>query len=266
MMSTSGHGLENYKTFDKYFESWLGKQNQDLDKLVRASKDNNNHMILSPLIQRVVKHYKEYYAEKSRYANVDVLGTLHPSWLSNLEDAFLWIGGWRPTMAFHLLYSKSGIQLEANLHELIRGFNTTDLGNLSGNQLAEIDELQHKTIREERKLSENLAKVQESVADTSMVELSQVVSDLMREQRGQDVDEAQEKINTNIGKKEEDLLNVLKKADDLRLRTLEEILRNLTPIQAVHFLIAAAELHLRIHEWGKKKDAAVSHQYGTSRQ
>ncbi|KAF3616511.1 putative alternative NAD(P)H-ubiquinone oxidoreductase C1, chloroplastic/mitochondrial-like [Capsicum annuum] len=257
MSSTSKNGVENHTTFHKYFESWLVRQNQDLDQLVRASKDentNNNHaMSLSSLIQRVVKHYEEYYTEKSRYANDDVAGMLHPSWLSNLEDALLWIGGWRPSMAFHLLYSKSGIQLEANLHELMRGFSSSDLGSLSSNQLEKIDELQHRTIREERKISESSAKVQESVADTSMVELSHVVSELMREQR--DVEEEEEKIKRNIDKREEGLFDVLKKADDLRLRTLKEILKILTPIQGVHFLIAAAELHLRFHEWGMKKDA-----------
>uniref|UniRef100_M1C4Y7 ESTs AU057825(S21823) n=2 Tax=Solanum tuberosum TaxID=4113 RepID=M1C4Y7_SOLTU len=263
-MSTSKNGLENGKSFHKFFESWLVKQNQDLDQLVRASKDddnnnkNNNDMMLSSLIHSVVKHYEEYYREKSRYAISDILGMLHPSWLSNLEDAFLWIGGWRPSMAFHLLYSKSGIQLEANLHELIRGFNTKDLGNLSGNQLVLIDELQHKTISEERKLSENLAKVQETLADASMVELSHVVSELMRDDQLV-VNDEEEKIKKNISKKEESLLDLLKKADDLRLSTIKEILRILTSTQGVHFLIAAAELHLRIHEWGKKKDAAVSH-------
>ncbi|XP_055809483.1 protein DOG1-like 4 [Solanum dulcamara] len=260
MMSTSKNSLENGKSFDNFFESWLIKENQDLNQLLCVSKDddNNNDMILSPLIHKVEKHYEEYYKEKSRYANSDVLGMLNPSWISNLEDAFLWIGGWRPSMAFHLLYSKSGIQLEANLHELIRGFTTRDLGSLTGNQLGKIDELQNKTIREERKLSENLAKVQESVADASMVELSHVVSELMREETGQ-VDDEEENIKTNIGKKEESLLELLKKGDDLRLRTIKEILRILTPSQGVHFLIAAAELHLRIHEWGKKKDADVSH-------
>lgn len=252
-MSTSKNG----KSFHKFFESWLVKQNQDLNQLVRASKDNNNDMMLSLLIHSVVKHYEEYYREKSRYAISDILGMLHPSWLSSLEDAFLWIGGWRPSMAFHLLYSKSGIQLEANLHELIRGFNTKDLGNLSGNQLVLIDELQHKTISEERKLSENLAKVQESLADTSMVELSHVMSELMRDELV--VNDEEEKIKKNISKKEESLLDLLKKADDLRLSTIKEILRILTSTQGVHFLIAAAELHLRTHEWGKKKDAAVSH-------
>lgn len=256
-MSSSKYGLENEKSFHNTFESWLVKQNEDLDQLVRASKDDSNETMLSSIIHKGVKHYEEYYREKSRYANSDILGMLHPSWRSNLENAFLWIGGWRPSMAFHLLYSKSGMQLEPNLHDLIRGFTRGDLGILSGDQIGKIDELQRQTIREERKLSENLAKVQESVADTSMVELSHVVSELMREETGQ-VDEQEEKINTNIAHKEESLLDLLKKADDLRLRTIKEILKILTPVQAVHFLIAAAELHLRIHEWGKKKDADVS--------
>ena len=32
----------------------------------------------------------------------------------------------------------------------------------------------------------------------------------------------------------------------------------LKPVQAVHFLIAAAELHLKVHEFGKSKDAAAA--------
>ena len=43
--------------------------------------------------------------------------------------------------------------------------------------------------------------------------------------------------------------------DDLRLRMLKAILDIVTPMQAVHFLIPAAESHLRFHDWGKKKDA-----------
>ncbi|KAL7255255.1 hypothetical protein ACSBR1_009418 [Camellia fascicularis] len=58
-----------------------------------------------------------------------------------------------------------------------------------------------------------MVKHQETVADLSMVELSQA------------------------------------------LRTLKEVVDILSAIQAVHFLITAAELHLRLHEWGKKSDA-----------
>ena len=42
-------------------------------------------------------------------------------------------------------------------------------------------------------------------------------------------------------------------ADDLRLRTLKAILDIVTPMQAVHFLIPAAESHLRFHDWGRRR-------------
>lgn len=260
--NNSRNGVQNRESFHKFFESWLVEQNQDLDQLVRASKEvngveENNRRVLSPLIQTVIQHYENYYKEKSTSAKEDVLGMLNPTWRSNLEDAFLWIGGWRPSMAFHLLYSKSGLQLEAGFHDLFRGISTGDLGDLSGIQLGKIDELQNKTLREEKKLSERLAKVQETMADTSMVELSHIVSEILREEGRQVEENEEEKVKNNIAKKEENLLEVLRKADDLRLRTLKEILGILKPIQAVHFLIAAAELHLRIHEWGMKKDIAA---------
>ncbi|CAI0440640.1 unnamed protein product [Linum tenue] len=48
---------------------------------------------------------------------------------------------------------------------------------------------------------------------------------------------------------------MLAAADDLRLMTLTSIVDDiLTPIQAVHFLIAVLELRLRVHDWGKRRD------------
>ncbi|XP_059311246.1 protein DOG1-like 3 [Lycium ferocissimum] len=258
LLMSRNEGKEREKTFDKFFESWLAEQNQELKDLVSASRDVNKagnkkpleERVLVPLIERVIHHYEEYYVEKSKYSEEDVLGMLNPSWRSNLEGAFLWIGGWRPSMAFHLLYSKSGLQLEARLSELIRGIRTGDLGDLSPNQMSKVNELQKKTIREEKDSSENLAKVQETVADTSTVELSHV---LMTGGSG-----LEEQVEANLASKEEGLVIILQKADNLRLNTLKEILAILTPTQALHFLIAAAELHLRLHEWGKKKDAIAA--------
>lgn len=63
------------------------------------------------------------------------------------------------------------------------------------------------------------------------------------------------RVESTLAPKEEELEEVLQKADDLRLTTLKAVIEILTPIQAVHFLITAAELHLRLHDWGKKKDA-----------
>lgn len=50
------------------------------------------------------------------------------------------------------------------------------------------------------------------------------------------------------------LNRVLERADDLRMRTYKGVIEILIPIQAVHFLIGAAELQLRLHDWGKEKE------------
>nr|BAA05470.1 tumor-related protein [Nicotiana glauca x Nicotiana langsdorffii] len=265
------NGVEkNDKTFHEFFETWLAEQKQELKELVSASRDvskgNNNvveERVLVPLIKRVIQHYEGYYEEKSKYTEEDVFGMLNPTWRSNLEGAFLWIGGWRPSMAFHLLYSKSGLQFEARLPQLIRGITTGDLGYLSPDQIDKVDELQKKTIREEKKSSEKLARVQETVADASMVELSHIVTQLMmisgsRGGGGGGGKILDEEVEANLATKEEGLIIILQKADNLRLNTLKEILAILTPTQAIHFLIAAAELHLRLHEWGKIEDATAS--------
>lgn len=266
------NGTAERESFHKFFERWLSEQNQNLHDLSSAAssrttttttestQNENDEQILRPLLNRVVEHYELYYRAKSRWAKQDVLSMFSPSWRSTLEDAFLWIGGWRPSMAFHLLYSKSGLQLEDHLSDLISGLSTGDLADLSASQLNGVDELQRRTIREEKDLTEKMAKHQETVADASMVDLSHVVTELMQNNGGGGGGDANgglegDRVEATLASKEEGLEELLAKADDLRLRTLKSVLEFLSPIQAVHFLIAAAELHLRLHEWGKKKDA-----------
>ncbi|KAK6150783.1 hypothetical protein DH2020_015715 [Rehmannia glutinosa] len=277
------NGLHERESFHKFFECWIVEQNQHLGQLVSASKEHEEHQrqqrergrngrtetqeevderILRPLLERVIQHYEHYYRAKARWAKNDILSMFNPSWRSSLEDAFLWIGGWRPSMAFHLLYSKSGLQLEARLEELIRGLATGDLGDISPSQLEKVDELQRETIREEKEITEKLAKQQETVADSSMVELTHAVTEMIRE--GAAVDQVMDegRVDDTLAPKEEGLAEILQMADDLRLKTLKKVIDILTPIQGVYFLIAAAELHLRVHEWGKRRDARHHHRDG----
>lgn len=266
------NGAEERETFHEFFECWLVEQSQYLEELVSASKERDqlekngrtitkeefDESVLRPLIHRVVQHYEHYYKAKARWAKHNALTMFNPSWTTSLEDAFLWIGGWRPSMAFHLLYSKSGQQFEAQISELIRGVSTGDLEDISPSQLSRLDELQRNAIREEKEISEKQAKHQETIADSSMVEMSHAVSELKRGgevgKEGGEIDEGQ--VEATLAPKEEGLVEVLRWADELRMKTLQEILNILTPLECVHFLIAAAELHLRVHEWGKKRDAS----------
>ncbi|KAL1539006.1 protein DOG1-like 3 [Salvia divinorum] len=249
------HAINEGDTFERFFECWLVEQNKHLDELVSASKevDAADRGALRPLVKRVVQHYEHYYVAKARWATADILAMLSPSWRSSLEDAFLWIGGWRPSMAFHLLYSKSGLQLEARLHELMQGLRTGDLSDLSAAQLQQVDALQKETIRKEQEVTEKQAEQQETVADTSMVELALAMTE------GVDApDEGQSRVDAALAPKQDGLAVILRMADQLRLDTLKKVIDILTPTQAVHYLIAAAALHLRIHEWGKKRDARVA--------
>lgn len=252
----------HHETFHRFFECWISEQNTFLQELVSAAnnhnRDENDDAVLCPLIERVVRHYEQYYQAKSNREKRDAISMFSPTWRSKLEDAFLWIGGWRPTLAIHLLYSKSGIQMEAKIGDLMRGLTTGDLGDLETNQINRINDLQKKTIREERILSEKFAKQQESVADRSMVELSNAVSEMIRNENGGDDGENEEKVESTLDSKKDGFEELLHMADDLRLETLKAVIEILRPIQAVHFLIAAAELHLRLHEWGEKKEAHVA--------
>ncbi|XVF14757.1 hypothetical protein REPUB_Repub09cG0089500 [Reevesia pubescens] len=250
--STSDHR----ETFKNFFECWLVEQNQHLQELVAASKQDSSvdKQSLRSLVKRVLDHYEHYYKAKARWSRQDVLAMLSPSWTSTFEAAFLWIGGWRPSMAFHLLYSKSGLQLADQLDELIRGLGRGDLSDLSPSQLSRIDKLHARTIREEKEISEKMAKLQETVADSSMVELSQLVSEIMTSGDGEGVGFEKGRVESAVESKVEGLMQMLQRADDLRLKTLKAVIDILSPIQGVHFLIAAAELHLRIHEWGKQRD------------
>ncbi|KAL6551915.1 hypothetical protein OROGR_008069 [Orobanche gracilis] len=253
------------ESFHNFFESWIVEQNQHLQELVRVSKEHEGRnrrtgtpddAIMRALVERVVHHYESYYDEKSSYVKYHALSMFNPSWLSTLEDAFLWIGGWRPNMAFHLLYAKLGLQLEARLDEVIRGLVKGDLAELSPGQMERVDKLQMEILKEEKEITEKLARQQEKVADASMVELSHAVSEMVSKGAEADRAVAEGRVDSVLAPKVEGMVRILHMADELRLKTLKKVIGILLPSQGVYFLIAAAQLHLRVHEWGTKKDAA----------
>lgn len=259
--------FEPEETFKGVFENWLALQQRSLEKLKLAAESYNeltpynreSTQKLRDLVARIMGHYENYYRVKSESVKQNVLQMLSPGWRSDLEGAFLWIGGWRPSMAFHLLYSLAGLQLEARLSELLEGLKTGDVGDLSPSQLGRVNDLQKQTVKEERELTEKLAAQQETVADSPMVELSHLATELMKDHDLVDAETVNERVGKTLESKENKLEEIFKKADDLRLRTLKNVVRILSPIQAVHFLIAAAQLHLKLHEWGMKKDADAPH-------
>ncbi|KAK1413481.1 hypothetical protein QVD17_35255 [Tagetes erecta] len=241
------------------FECWLGELHTNLQQLVFAANNHNpndhkDDSSLRNLIDQSVGRYRQYYNMKSAVAKKDVFSLFPPSWLTSLEDAFSWMGGWQPSTAIHLLYSKSSVQVEACFADLTSVITSDDLGDLSLSQINLVDALQKKTVCEERKISEKMAKVQESAADTSMVDLSNVISEMIRDENEEGVNASDGRVELTLEPKMDALEEVMRLADGLRMETLKAVIEILTPIQGVYFLIAAAELRLRLHEWGLKKD------------
>jgi hypothetical protein len=85
---------------------------------------------------------------------------------------------------------------------------------------------------------------QESLATVKMVELSAGGG------------AAEEGMEREMDAKAEGMRRVLEMADGLRMDTLRAVVALLRPPQAVHFLVAAAELHLSVHNFGRRKDEA----------
>nr|GEV09822.1 hypothetical protein [Tanacetum cinerariifolium] len=218
------------QTFHRFFDRWLVELNTNLEDLVSAANhhnDNENVNIkddsnLVRLVNKCVRHYDEFYKTKSDGAKGDILCMFKPTWLTSLEYTLLWMAGWRPTTAIHLFYSKSGLQLEAKLTDLIPVPSTRDL---------------------------------ESAADTITVDLSNTISEMTRNDEGDESRETDQKLDSVMESKKDKLEELLHMADGLRLETLRSVVEISTPIQGVYFLIAAAELQLRLHDWGLKKDA-----------
>ncbi|GFP90624.1 tgacg-sequence-specific DNA-binding protein tga-2.1 [Phtheirospermum japonicum] len=259
MASSSSRG----ETFHEFFEQWLVGQNEHLEELVSAlaererlfhgrlfiNEEELDATILRPTIARALDHYRHYYRVKQRWASDHVTSMFKPPWTSSLEGTLMWIGGWRPSTAIQLLYSKLGIQLDSRIHQILRGRAIGDLGDINMPQLTQVNILQTGIMSEEMDINEEFMMV--SVTDPKTVKLSHTVSNAMRQ--GGQVHGG--RVEAALRPKEERMAEVLRRADGLRMRTLEQLVGALTPRQGVFFLIAAAELHLRVHEWGKGIDA-----------
>lgn len=216
---------------------------------------------MSDLVARVLSHYEHYYHVKGLSARQNVFAMFSPSWTSSLENTYLWVGGWRPRMAFHLLYSKFGLQVESRINEFLRGIaSDCDVDGLAPGQLAAVDGLQCDIIEKEQQITEMLAEEQEKLANMSMLALVDEIT--MHEVARREHGRGDQRVESVLRAKSVGLEEVLEAADQLRLKTLSGVVEVLSPSQEVEFLIEAAELHLRIGEWGKNRDARVSPGHG----
>ncbi|CAN6690904.1 unnamed protein product [Malus baccata var. baccata] len=219
-------------SFTSFYEMWFEQLHHlvhQLSTCPRPPTTPDHHHQLLHVVQKVMAHYVEYYRVKSLAAERDALSVFVAPWATTLERSLHWIGGWRPTTAFHLVYSESSIHFEAHIVDILRGYRTGDLGDLTPSQFRRVSDLQCETVKEENAISDELSEWQDGACE------------LMGECTN---------LETNMGL----LVSVLKKADELRLKTLRKVVELLTPQQAVEFLIAAAELQFGVRGWGLNQD------------
>ncbi|MQL97886.1 hypothetical protein Taro_030589 [Colocasia esculenta] len=230
------------------FQEWMHLQEADLDELLRAkavaaASSTGSTAELRALVAKNVRHYQDYTERRRVLAREDPPSFFSPKWCSCFENSFLWMAGCRPSLAIHLLYTLTGAEMESHLDEFLRGL-TTDVGELSAGQLALVNDLHLRTMREEETLGSRMASLQEEMADKPLVPLAR--------NRGEVSLGA---VQGAMDGYEGFLAGILEDADALRIKTLKEILGILSPTQAVDYLAAAKQLHLAVHEWGSQRES-----------
>ncbi|KGN55047.1 protein DOG1-like 4 [Cucumis sativus] len=222
----SGSGFN----FTSFYATWFDHLHRLVDQLSSTAKDNHNSSSAPDhLVQTVMSHYSDYYRVKSMAAERDPLSVFSAPWATSLERSLHWIAGWRPTTTFHLIYTESSILFESRIFDILRGLHTGDLGDLSPSQIRRVSELQCETVEEENAITEELSEWQDDVSELLGT-------------------------RTEVTGRVEGLVNIIKKADALRLRTVQKVVELLTPKQAVEFFIAAAELQFGVRGWGLDQD------------
>lgn len=251
--------------FTNFYDSWFDHLHHLVNQLHSAPKPATNpdhHHDLLNLVRKVVCHYVEYYNVKSSASEHDPLSLFAAPWASTLERSLHWIAGWRPTTVFHLVYSESSILFESHIVDILRGLRTGDLGDLSPSQFRRVSELQCETVK---LMSVPLKIEKRETMPLKMVVLFCVLGfwrmqvkeeNAITEELSEWQDSACEMVNGSADLEEKigRLAVIMRKADDLRLRTVRRVVDLLTPQQAVEFLIAAAELQFGVHGWGVNHD------------
>ncbi|KAF1893200.1 hypothetical protein Lal_00001640 [Lupinus albus] len=219
--------------FQHFFEGWLLQMQNLLDQLlnVLAMPDSETKMEhQNHLIKKVLSHYEQYIEEKAKVAEADVLLMLSPTWLSAYEQALLWIGDYKPSLILRLA------------NDAVEGLSVT--------QREMLEKMMREIRRAEREIGGEMAKIQESVASPEILGLVRKVGRVMNGEIYQ-LDSTVEGIKIA-------LVGAVKKADEVRVSTVREVVEILSAEQTVQFLAAVTEFQLRVRRLGLQRDQEVA--------
>lgn len=226
----------NIAAFDEFLQGWMIRQRNYFDELLSAQQQQQELADSDRLnlLNRVLCHYGQYYEEKSKIANQNIILLFSPPWFSSLEKSFLWVAGFKPGLTLHLV-------------------NKT-LKDLSDDQRQRLSELKQETKMKERELNDELAKVHEGMAAPPVLDKVRshgrvcLSSSFMAEE------------GTVSCSFKETLENLVTNADALRTETALRVVQILKPAQVLNFFVAVAELQLKVRSLGFDKDAQRENQ------
>jgi len=213
--STGGNGA---LAFDAEHSRWLEEKNRQMNELRSALNAHAGDTELRIIVDGVMAHYEELFRIKSNAAKNDVFHLLSGMWKTPAERCFLWLGGFRSSELLKLLAN----QLEPMTERQVMGINS----------------LQQTSQQAEDALSQGMESLQQSLADTlSSGTLGSSSSDNVASYMGQ-MAMAMGQLGTLEG--------FIRQADNLRLQTLQQMLRVLTTRQSARALLAIHDYSSRL--------------------
>lgn len=149
--------------FQRFHETWHEQLHHLVKKLENAPNppitDEENNQ-LHHLVEKFMSHVEDYYLVRSAVPQEDVCLLLAAPWASSFERSLRWIGGWRPTTAYHIIHTKSTVHVESRIQNMLNGgvdCTTGDLSDLSADQFTALGHLQYQTVQEENALSDQIS-------------------------------------------------------------------------------------------------------------
>ncbi|KAH6773610.1 transcription factor-like protein [Perilla frutescens var. hirtella] len=235
--------------FCEFYDKWMGQLEEHLRLLLVApmqQQQQSGEAEFKCIVNKLTAHHKAYYTFKWAAAHEDVLAIFTPVWLSPLENAYLWITGWKPSTAFRLVESLKAARSESG----------ASLAGLSEEQVGRIEALRLKIKAEEERVEREMERQQVAMADKKMVQLARLDSLAKKNGEAAAVDGL---VEVALKGMLAGLERVMKMADCVRLKTIKGVLDVLSPMQCVQFLAATSMLHIQIRKWGNNSNKS-SHQ------
>ncbi|MCO5577206.1 hypothetical protein L7F22_031030 [Adiantum nelumboides] len=241
---------EEYAQWVQGQEEIVQELGQTLRRVTEGQGISEDDQRVVQAVRRAVQHHHEFYRVTGTAAFQRRYNLVAWPAVSASEKVFMWMGSLqRPSTAFQLLYALMGHQIEAELEELLELSNAEDgrpasLASLSAHQLSLLNDLQTSTVREEDHIERETAKLQQSLADQPLGDLTRAPL-TSRSGGGSSAMITQE--NPALSQKLAALQELCVQADALRESTLDRVLELLhTPYQKAQFLLASAKLQVAL--------------------